>query len=122
MCQRLLKDRLSNMDSDAICLDPLAPVGSQATQVPIIGGQDDGRSPQEDLVRVQLRRRLPKDGSIHMSLEQLLVVRDESRADNFVQKHSEVVVAPKTVQVWVLGVLHIDGERPTLAEQRPGQP
>ena len=65
------------MHSDTIGIHPLALRLGQASQVPIIGRQDDRDPPEEYFIRILLRGRLSKDGAINMGLQKLFVVSDE---------------------------------------------
>ena len=82
------------MHGDAIGAYPVQLRICEPTEVPIVRGQDDGNSPEEDLICEHLRGRLSKDGSVNVRLQELLVVYDEARICHLVQQDCDVVVAP----------------------------
>ena len=109
------------MHGDAIGAYPVQLRICEPTEVPIVRGQDDGNSPEEDLICEHLRGRLSKDGSVNVRLQELLVVYDEARICHLVQQDCDVVVPPESVHVRMLCVLDIHDKRAVEAEERAGK-
>ena len=73
-------DRIGNVDGNTIRTNPIQLGGGEATQIPVVRSEHDRSAPQEDLVGVLLRRRLAQEHTVHVRLQQLLVLHDEAGA------------------------------------------
>ena len=98
LCGRhaIFVDGILDVDDDTISFHPASLLVRQLRQVPVIGGEHDGDTPQKDLVRVELGRRLSKNSAIHMRLQNFLVAHDEAWRRNLVQYNGTMLVPLET--------------------------
>ena len=67
--------------------------------------------PKKDFIRIQLGRRLPKDGAIHMRLQDLLVTDYECWRRDLVHEHSLVDMASIPTEIRMLRMLNVNHKR-----------
>ena len=80
LARQSVENIFGDVDCHAVRQDPLSLVFSQFAQVPVVRREDDWHSPKEHLVRVQLRWRLPQDGSNFLLLAMKAGLATSSRS------------------------------------------